>query len=241
MIINKKNITFEVDDFIGCDNGWEFWDHVSNDLWEPHTFDILYKFLDKEHSYLDIGAWIGPTVLFGSQLAKKCYAFEPDPTAFAVLNKNLNLNNKISNVQTSQLAISNINGKLKMGSNSDNGDSMSSLLFNKNSSWEVNTTTLKECFNMFNITDCNFIKMDVEGGESLILPEAKDFFKIHQPTFYLALHTQWMDDKSKFLEMVKDFCSIYKNLYNNKLEKINIDDIDYLPTFTEILLTNKDL
>jgi len=62
-------------------NEW-FWNQVETNLWEPDTFKIFDKFIDKEHSYIDIGAWIGPTVLYGCQISKHCYAIEPDPIAF---------------------------------------------------------------------------------------------------------------------------------------------------------------
>lgn len=45
-----------------------FW---KNKSWERNTQKIFDKFLDSNHSYIDIGAWIGPTVLYGAQIAKK--------------------------------------------------------------------------------------------------------------------------------------------------------------------------
>ena len=39
-----------------------------------------------------MGAWIGPTVLYGCQNAKFCYAIEPDPVAFRQLKNNVDLN-----------------------------------------------------------------------------------------------------------------------------------------------------
>ena len=43
----------------------DFWGKVQRNEWEPATFKIIKHFLDghSDASYIDFGAWIGPTVL----------------------------------------------------------------------------------------------------------------------------------------------------------------------------------
>lgn len=233
--ITKGPIEFVVD---MSTDAWGFWDRVGSNTWETHTFEIFKRFLSKEHSYLDIGAWIGPTVLYGAQLSKKCYAFEPDPTAYAILKKNLDLNGFIKNVETFQMAIAQSTGTITMGSKSNAGDSMSSMLFNSTSSWTVGSVTLEKFFKTMRITDCNFIKMDIEGGEHVVLPYAKDFIHKLQPTFYLSIHTAWIQDKELFFQTLIDVFSVYKNVYTSAGEKILINDVKGLPEFSEIIATN---
>jgi hypothetical protein len=129
MTITRNAISYQVEPGIAVHDGPEYWQAVSNGLWEPETFNILQHYLSKDHSYIDIGAWVGPTVLFGAQLANKCYAFEPDPVAFEALQKNLSLNSGITNVYAEQAAISSATGFANMGSNGNRGNSMSSLLW----------------------------------------------------------------------------------------------------------------
>src|ERR1700687_4776653 len=43
--------------------------------------------MGRQHCYIDVGAWIGPTLLYGCQLAKMAYGLEPDPIAFAELEQ----------------------------------------------------------------------------------------------------------------------------------------------------------
>lgn len=240
MQINKKSISFNVDSMTGDCNGWGFWNYVVSNEWEPHTFNILNRFCSKEHSYVDIGAWVGPTVLFGAQLSKQCFAFEPDPHAFASLQTNLKLNPNIINTYAYPVAIGHVNGIVKFGTNSNKGDSMSSLLFADQESWDVESITLRDSFSKYGIENCNFIKMDIEGGESQVLPAAKEFLSEIKPTLYLSLHTAWIQDKTYFLNSIKDVISIYKNIYDNAGKKILLDDIDSLPLFTEILATNEE-
>lgn len=82
--------------------------------YEPKTFKIFDKFLDEDHSYIDIGAYIGPTVLYACQLAKHCFAIEPDPIACKELKNNIALNAHLkSKITVSELAISNRSGTTK--------------------------------------------------------------------------------------------------------------------------------
>lgn len=239
MLIDKNGVQFNVDRNTGVLSDWDFWSFVVKDVWEPHTFKILQRFLEKDKVYVDIGAWIGPTVLFGSQLSKHCFAFEPDPSAYNNLQTNLSLNPNITNVSVYESAIGAQNGLIAIGTRSSQGDSMSSLLFSENS-WEVESVTIEEAFRKHNITDCNFIKMDIEGGEYFVLPATKEFILKMQPTMYIALHTGWVPDKKVFFDNIKDVLSPYKNVYSNSGNKISLDNLKTLPHFTEILATNLD-
>lgn len=239
MIIKINNIEYEVDPTTGVVGDWHFWDDVNAGIFEPHTFKVFDRFLDKDHSYIDIGSWIGPTCLYGSQLSKQCYAFEPDSVAFNQLNINLNLNKNIKNIKAFQKAIGPINGIIQMGSNSQQGDSMSSILFKDKNGWDVESITLQSFFEDNHLNDCNFIKMDVEGAEKIILPSIKNTILDFKPTLYLALHTGWMQDQKEFLDIVKETVSFYKNVYTNSGKLLNhLSEIDHLPLMTEIVATD---
>jgi hypothetical protein len=43
-------------------NNGAFWQEVAKGTWESDTFAIFDRFLGRQHSCLDIGAWIGPTL-----------------------------------------------------------------------------------------------------------------------------------------------------------------------------------
>jgi len=165
MKITKNKITFFVNNHDGP--GYKnFWILLEMGLWENSTFQIFNEFLDTEHSYIDIGAWIGPTVLYGCQLAKHCYAVEPDPVALKILQENIDLNPKLANnITLYRGCIGDSSGILRLGSNTHFGDSMTSLLFNKsNKSLDVQSLTFDDFIKRNNINDYSFIKMDIEGG-----------------------------------------------------------------------------
>jgi len=236
MQIIKKSITFEVEPIVV--HNPNFWEMVSSGAWEPDTFEVLQKYLSKEHTYLDIGAWVGPTVLFGSQLAKKCYAFEPDPVAFSALSQNLSLNPNITNVMATSTAVGATTGTAQLGTRIGHGDSMSSFLWGKDS-MTVNTLSLEDVLNKYNITDLNFIKMDIEGGEATVLPAAKEILKTLQPTLYLSLHTPWFPDKKDFFDKINDVLSIYKNVYNANGQKLSLQEVTQLGGFSAVVATNE--
>ena len=167
-----------------------FWEQLAAGTWEPETFAIFERFLSPEHSYIDIGAWIGPTLLYGCQLAKAAYALEPDPLAYGELEKNVALNgDRASNVSLFNACIAIHTGEAALGSRGAGGDSTSSLLFaKKKTHWTVKALTFADFVRQNSISDCNFIKMDIEGGEYRILPLMSEYLVAKRPTLHLSLH-----------------------------------------------------
>jgi FkbM family methyltransferase len=167
-----------------------FWSDYGSGIWESDTRIVFSRFIDPQHSYIDIGAWIGPTLLLGCQLAKRAYGIEPDPIAYTELVNNINYNLPLtSNVQLFNICITSISGRIKFGSRGNGGDSMSSLLFSdEKTSWMVDGLNFQEWIEQNKINDCNFIKIDIEGGEYSVLPTMVAYLRNHRPTLLLSLH-----------------------------------------------------
>lgn len=167
----------------------EFWHLVNSGKWEPETFVVFDRFLDPRRSYIDIGSWIGPTLLYGYAKARKAYGIEADPIAFSELAANVALNDP-ANVTILPIAITPGAGKTSFGSRADGGDSESSLLFSgERTVWQVDGIRLQDLVEQHGIEDCTFLKMDVEGGEYSIIPSSADFLRRKfRPTILLSLH-----------------------------------------------------
>jgi FkbM family methyltransferase len=167
-----------------------FWSGYEKGFWEPATRAIFKRFIDPRYSYIDMGAWIGPTLLIGCQLAKRCHGIEPDPIAYAELVENMAANRPLTNnVQLFNICIAPVSGEIAFGSQAEGGDSMSSLLFaNGKTSWTVEGVNFQEWIEHNGIDDCNFIKIDIEGGEYRVLPTMTAYLRKHRPTLYLSLH-----------------------------------------------------
>jgi FkbM family methyltransferase len=203
-----------------------FWRLVQAGGWEPNTFEVFKRFLDKEHSYVDIGAWIGPTVLFGCQLAKHCYAIEPDPVAFPVLRENVKVNG-FTNVSLFSVAISNENGTMKLASTHKLGDSLTSYLHHQGDVVEAPCLFLEKFFKDYKVVDCNFIKIDVEGAEWMILESSVDFLKSFKPALFVSLHPHLFLNKIAYINSVVD--SLNKAGYDRTLfDKIGRNKFDII-------------
>lgn len=196
-------------------------------FYEPNTHKIFDRFLDPNYSYIDIGAFIGSTVLYGAQLAKKVYAIEPDPIAFNELQKNVSLNPTLQGkIEMYQKCLYTDSEKVKFGSMAKGGDSMSSLLFaNSKTSWVVDGITFQEFVYQNKITDCNFIKMDIEGGEVLVLPSMVPCLEKEKPILYLSMHPHFFPDPKNDAKKITDVLKIYKNVYTDEGKKIELNDL----------------
>lgn len=176
-----------------------FWEVVSKGAWEPETFAVFDRFLDGDHSYIDIGSWIGPTLLYGCQIARRAYGVEPDPIAFEELKRNIALNTPITNnVRLFNGCIAPKSGQVLFGSKGEGGDSTSSLLFSEGKTrWTVEGLCFEDFIRQNEISDCNFIKIDIEGGEYRVLPTMVGYLKASRPTLHLSLHPCFLGDLEK--------------------------------------------
>ena len=175
----------------------EFWKSVEANTWEPDTFKVLDDFISPETYYIDIGAWIGPTMLYGAQLAKHAYAFEPDPIAFRELEVNLSLNKDAawaSSVTLHHEAVAPKSGDLRVGSRHAGGDSMSSSLFSDGQVyWDVRAISFDDIVERYQLRRRKlFVKIDIEGGEYELIPRIKDALARCDVELCLSLHPDFL-------------------------------------------------
>ena len=134
-----------------------------------------------------------------------CITAEPDPTAREALEANLHLNDSVAAKTTvSPLCIAAENGPVKLGAPHEEGggDSESSMLCKDGySTWEVDGVTLEGFFEQFKIDDCSLLKIDIEGGEALVMPAAVALLKSSAPTF-TSLHAPLMEEPRPAIEEI---------------------------------------
>ncbi|RIA10263.1 FkbM family methyltransferase [Flavobacteriaceae bacterium MAR_2010_72] len=196
--IQKNSKTFNV----SITKRISYWEQMENGTWEPNTFKIFDHFINRDTVVLDVGAWIGQTALYTSQIAKQTIAFEPDPIAFKELETNVSLNKDAlwaPQLTIYNKAIGSSNGTIKLGSRGQGGDSMSSTLFSdRETHWNVTTITLDDVIEKHQLQNENlFIKMDIEGGEYNLVPQLKTIFKKYNVVLFLSLHTFFLMNSLK--------------------------------------------
>lgn len=116
---------------------------------------------------IDIGAHLGSFSLLAADRARRVYAYEPTPSTYELLKKNIELNQK-SNVFAFNAAVGAKDGTAVFHVNPlDQG--ANSLYARKGVAHEVKVLTLQRIFKDNNLTRCDLLKMDCEGAEYDIL------------------------------------------------------------------------
>jgi FkbM family methyltransferase len=170
-----------------------FWKNVNRGKWEPETFAIFDRHISRETMFIDVGAWIGSTSLYGAQLAQQTHAFEPDPVAFAELSRNIAANagaHWFQRLSVYESAINKDGRSFTLGGSAEGADSMSSALFpNRESQWTVHALRLPDILSEHRKTGQHvFLKVDIEGGEYDLLPEVRDILADPLVTAYISFH-----------------------------------------------------
>jgi FkbM family methyltransferase len=172
-IYNKNSTTIELrNDFVVKASTDSPLSVVMDETFILERYTRFFK-ICKGDTVIDIGAHVGDFTIYAIiKGAKKVFAFEPDPTSFSDLKNNIHLNS-ISNAILKKIAVSNKNGYAKFYVNSINGGN-SLIHFNSNSnSIKVKTISIDDIFKECKIKNIDFLKIDCEGGEGLILDNPK--------------------------------------------------------------------
>lgn len=221
---------------------------------EPFETECVKKIIKKGDIVLDIGANIGYfTLIFANIVGEtgRVFAFEPDPTNFDLLKKNVEING-YQNVVLEQKALSNKIGKADLYLSKTN--MASHRIFkagDKRRSIEIDVITLDEYFKNFN-KKINFIKIDVEGVEPAVIQgglktlEKQDKIHIMIEFFPLWIKKFGIEPK-EFLEMLTKYnFKFYRINQVKKIERVEIQELLEMYTtknkdFTNLLCTRKNI
>lgn len=140
---------------------------LTNGIFEKFETELVKREVKRGDVVLDLGANIGYyTLMFAHLVGEegKVYAFEPDPTNFALLKKNVRANG-YKNVELAQKAVSDKNGKLKLYLSEENrGDHRIYDSHDGRKFVEVESVKLDDYFQGYQ-GKIDFIKMDIQGSE----------------------------------------------------------------------------
>ena len=170
------------------DIGWE--SIYFEKTFETGTTDIIPRILKPTDTVFDIGANIGWYTVLMSKIIKKghCHSFEPVPKIFNKLKQNCIANNLSKNLTLNKLALGDgeKNIKIHTFSGLPHGHSSLSTLgrtdFKKT---KAKMITLDKYIEDNEISNLDFIKIDVEGAELKVLEGAKKILKLENPPIWL--------------------------------------------------------
>jgi FkbM family methyltransferase len=155
-------------------SGLQFRVRTAMDVWviKETCLDRDYEngaSLQDNWTIIDIGAGLGDFTAYAAQRSPhgRVLAYEPFPESFALLQQNVALNN-LRNVAAEPCAIAEKPGTLALNIGIGEAVQHSTTQAGANTI-EVQAITLQQVFDEQGLACCDFLKMDIEGGEYAIL------------------------------------------------------------------------
>ncbi|HZE73089.1 MAG TPA: FkbM family methyltransferase [Pyrinomonadaceae bacterium] len=146
----------------------------------------IERVLTEGSTFLDVGANAGFYTLLASVIVGptgRVIAFEPLPTNLDYLRKHLRLNST-TNVTVVEAAVSDRSGAASF----DAGPTSAMGHLSSEGTLQVETVSLDDLLSKNRIPPPDCIKIDVEGGEALVLQGARWILENVKPTIFLSTH-----------------------------------------------------
>ena len=159
------------------------------------TFETASQYLEYANLkdgdvVFDLGSYSGLTsILFSQVVGKngKVIALEPDELNFSCLEKNVLQLEDYSNIECLNAAVWKETGKLQFSTEQSMGSSAVSIVGSRGLIREVDSFTLNDIANKYNLESVDFIKCDIEGSEAYIFDDDA-FFSRFTPKIVLETH-----------------------------------------------------
>lgn len=160
-----------------------FWPWLAE---ESETLVIYNKLVKSSDVIFDIGAYNGLYSILAATINPDAniYAFEPTPSTFNILKRNVLVNN-LENIDISNMALSNIQGRaqfyLPMDSTLPSDASLLKGFRPDSKVVDVRVETIDDFVQKNDIGKIDLIKLDVEAVEPLVLQGGLMQIEIHRP------------------------------------------------------------
>jgi FkbM family methyltransferase len=180
-------------------------------LYEPEAMQNIRRLVNAGDCCIDVGAnlgyytislasWVGPSGLV--------VAFEPFPGNFAILEKNVRLN-QLQNVILERSALSDCNGSLQLIYGVEEQFSATPsvggyAIEGDRESIQVPTRRLDDYITALGRAP-DFIKIDVEGEELAVLEGARRTLATVRPSLLVEIHGWGTDESEKVLQVLSEF------------------------------------
>jgi len=137
-------------------------------LHQFNNLDYYTQFITPDDKIiLDLGGNVGLFAIHVTPWAEKIITVEPTPSHFAL---NEQLTSQFNNITRLQAAVSNITGTTKFFLFESNS-TMNSLIDRSGNFIMVDTITIPDIISKFKLKTVDFIKIDIEGSETIALDE----------------------------------------------------------------------
>ena len=204
-------------------------------IYEQKENNAVIKYLKNKNplTILDIGANIG---LFSlniiAELSQaKIYSFEPGPHQFNLFQKTISNNKLLNTIELSNIALSNKSGIVSFATHDSKDVSGDGFIdtgrAGKSTIIEVQTTTLDKWWKEKKCPIIDFIKIDTEGAELLILEGGIDLIKSSHPIIFLEIFEgNLVNYPYKAIDVLSFIHKIEYSLFSLENELIEKDNLE---------------
>jgi len=154
---------------------------------EPDKVRLFERFIQKGKVVYDVGAHVGYFSLLSAILVQdegQVIAFEPNPDNIRRLRRHIEMNG-YSNIKVMGTAVSNKNGEFSFDIDKEN----STTCLSPTGKIKVKTRTIDTLVESREIPPPDYMKIDVEGAEVLVIKGAESTLKSYRPIIFLATHS----------------------------------------------------
>lgn len=141
---------------------------------EEKLIEILLKNLKEDDIFYDVGSCIGLYSILVSKKGAISYAFDPDPSVYNHMVKNIELNHLQKKIKTFRCAVSNRQGNVDFYVLAQ-GEKSSSIINKRDMriKIKVSATSIDYMIKHKKVEYPTIIKMDIEGAEALAIEGMK--------------------------------------------------------------------
>jgi len=161
----------------------------------------IYKGACPKLTIFDLGAYEGEFSFYCLNFAKKIYAFEPDPTPFAILKKRIKKYDLNKVIKIYNKAISANGGSRVFHATSAGGSTLldkSITDYSGEKMIKIKSVSLKDFINTNKINKIDILKIDVEGSEKEIFMD--ESFKKVAPKIECIIGEDHQDSLKEIIE-----------------------------------------
>lgn len=178
MSITKKPNSMTIGDFQLFYSNYTAAQEIYEEIFVKKVYDFFTT--KKAPVIIDVGSNIGISVLFFKNKYPQAtiICFEPDPTAFKLLEKNIAINN-LQNVQAFNVALSNQTGTITLYGEVDGleTDQRGNSIIDVWGKQRISCSEImvqSACLSSYINQEIDFLKMDIEGAEQMVIEELGD-------------------------------------------------------------------
>lgn len=199
----------------------DYWATVKDGSWESETKQFMANYIEPNKSYLELGSWIGSTIMMAyAYNPKRIYGVEADPANFQTLKHNMfnnHMQDKVHIFNTCLTDKKNSGKTILFGTeNEERPNSSSHRIDNGSRVKVIATDAWKFLKNNCDLENINCINIDIESSEKYLcetlckLPGKK--------TIMMSFHSPWWDNKEKIagdiMQAIKKYEVIDPYTYN---------------------------